>query len=283
MMSSALLLAVGAMLSGAMSDLLYRKAQMAGIKAGGFLALQSSLFAGTLWVYVLATDQLSRVHSATILYGVPGGIFAYLGLLLFLQSLRTGSAGVNVPVFRLSFVVTAAGGIVLLGEPATLPKLVGTVTAIVAVLSLMDRHALSQGKMGDISARLLLATVFFGLVGLLARKAAIEGSATIPLLAVQTIPFTVCAVSFAVATKQIDFGPATLRFAPIIAAFQLAWSIMLFESLQSGQASVSYPIVQLSFVVTAVLAVMFLGEPMTGQKMRGLALASLAVLAFAFS
>ncbi len=282
-MSTALLLAIGAMLSGAMSDLLYRKAQMTGIKAAGFLAVQSTLFAGSLWIYVLATGQMSFAVPATFVYGIPGGIFAYVGLLLFVQSLRTGSAGVNVPIFRLSFVVTAAGGVLLLGEPANLAKLAGTVLAIISVLSLLDVKALASGKAGSIGKGLFIGTFLFGLVGLLARQAAIEGSPAIPLIAAQSIPFELCAVTYAVASRQLDFGPTTLRYAPMVAVFQLGWSIMLFQSLQSGQASISYPIVQLSFVVTAVLAAIFLREPLNRQKLGGLGLACLAVLAFALS
>jgi len=58
---------------------------------------------------------------------------------------------------------------------------------------------------------------------------------------------------------------------------------LLFESLARGEASVLVPISQMGFVVTAVIGVAFLGEPLTARKSAGLAFAvgALACLASA--
>ena len=67
-------------------------------------------------------------------------------------------------------------------------------------------------------------------------------------------------------------------FAPGIALLQIAWSVLLFESLRIGDASISYPIVQMSFVITAILAVIFLKEEMNWSKGGGLVIAIIAVI-----
>jgi uncharacterized membrane protein len=59
--------------------------------------------------------------------------------------------------------------------------------------------------------------------------------------------------------------------------------VLLFQALELGDASVAYPVVQLSFVLTAVLAVAFLGETIDRTKVGGLALAVLAVGALALA
>ena len=64
---------------------------------------------------------------------------------------------------------------------------------------------------------------------------------------------------------------------------QLAWATLLYQSLQTGEASISFPIVQLSFVLTAILAVVFLSEVVSRGLVIGLSAASLAVVAFALA
>jgi drug/metabolite transporter (DMT)-like permease len=85
----------------------------------------------------------------------------------------------------------------------------------------------------------------------------------------------------AVVDRRIRPSAAALRYAPA-AAIVLAIAFMLMvESMARGQASVSVPIAQMGFVVTAVLGFVFLGERFTARKGVGIAaaVAALATLA----
>lgn len=285
MVSTPIILAVGALLVGAVADLLYRVGQTrGGIDAGVFVFWQSVVFSGIIWAVALVTGQVNEIQVGTWLWGLPAGAMAYVGLTLFVQSLRTGDASVNAPIFRLNFVITGAGAIFLLQEPINTAKVIGTVLAIVSVISLINLSALRRaGAARNSLLMVIVGSLFFGVVGVLAKHALNEGSAAIPLILTQTVAFQAAATTYLLVTRRWRPNSTTVRYAPGIAILQLIWSVLLFQSLALGDASISYPIVQLSFVLTAVLAVVLLGEAMSRAKAGGLALAVLAVGALALA
>ncbi len=278
-MTPSIILAIAAMGAGAFADLFYRKAQTLGINAASFIFAQSTLFSTTIWIAGWVLGAHKEATTATWIYGLPAGLIAYIGLLLFVNSLRSGEASVNVPIFRLSFVITAVVAVLLLGESVTITKVAGLLLAAAGVLSLANLGS-SKWSLRSL-APLLVATLLFGIVGVLIKKTTIEGTGTIALIMVQAIAFQTGSFLNALISQRLKPNSVTVRYAPPVALFQLSWTFLLIQSLQLGDASVSYPIVQLSFVVTTLLAVLFLKEAMTRKKGLGLGLAVLAVGAFA--
>lgn len=69
--------------------------------------------------------------------------------------------------------------------------------------------------------------------------------------------------------------PALLGLAAAILIFFGFWAFM--RSVRLGEASVSTPIYRISFVITALLAILFLGEPMTARKGIGFLLAGASI------
>ncbi|MCZ6790057.1 MAG: EamA family transporter, partial [Chloroflexi bacterium] len=172
-----------------------------------------------------------------------------------------------------------------LDEPVTLAKVLGILLAVAAVLSLADLRgfaAIGRSRLRSM-LYLLAATLAFGIAGALNKEAINQGSPTVPLVIVQTITFTAASFIHMLATRRVRPNGTTLRFAPLVGLLQLTWTALLFQSLQTGDASISFPIVQLSFVLTAILAVAFLREAVTRNLVIGLSAASLAVIAFALA
>ena len=91
----AIVLALGALMVGAIADLLYRVGQTRGIDTGVFLFWQSAVFSAGIWVGALATGQIDDIIASTWVWGLPSGLLSYVGLYLFVFSLRTGDASVN--------------------------------------------------------------------------------------------------------------------------------------------------------------------------------------------
>ena len=118
---------------------------------------------------------------------------------------------------------------------------------------------------------------------MLNKEATNQGSATIPLVLVSTITFNGSSLLRMLLSRKLRPNPLTMRMAPLVGILQLSWSLLLIESLQTGDASISFPIVQLSFVLTAILAVAFLRERVTKGLVTGLSASTLAVLSFAFA
>ncbi|MBI2846431.1 MAG: DMT family transporter [Chloroflexi bacterium] len=277
----AIALALFAMLVGGVADFIYKEAQRRGIDEGVFVFYQATTFFVLVWVLTLSTGQLETIAPAAWKYGLPSGLLAYTGVLLFLKSLKGGDASVNVPIFRLSFVVTALGAILFLGESITAFKIAGFLLAVTSILSLAKIDVLIRGQMASGPLlRLVVGTVLFGVSALLVKQALNEGGAPITLASIQTITFNLSALFYTLISRKMRANSVTLRFAPLVGLFQLSWVILLFQSLKIGDASVSYPIVQLSFVVTVLLTVITLREAMTPNKVLGLGTALLSVLAF---
>ena len=85
------------------------------------------------------------------------------------------------------------------------------------------------------------------------------------------------------ATRRVRPNGTTVRFAPVVGLLQLTWAALLFQSLQTGDASISFPIVHLSFVLTSIMAVVFLKEAVSKRLVIGLVTATVAVITFAFA
>ena len=284
-MNVSILLALGAMMAGALSDIIYRVVQRKGIDPPTFVFYQSATFSFTVWTVAIATGQVSDILPSTWLFGLPIGLLSYVGILLFVTSMREGSASVNAPIFRLSFVITSVAAIFILHEPLNLPKLIGILLAVAGVLSLADLAALKSGRGASPRSMLLLlaATLAFGIAGVLNKEATNQGSTTIPLVIVSTITFNGSSLLRMLLSRRLRPNTVTMRIAPFVGLLQLAWTVLLIESLQTGDASISFPIVQLSFVLTAILAVVFLRERVTKGLVTGLSASTLAVLSFAFA
>lgn len=69
--------------------------------------------------------------------------------------------------------------------------------------------------------------------------------------------------------------PALLGPVASLLMFSGIWSFM--RSVSLGEASVSTPIYRISFVITALVAILFLGEPMTLRKGTGFLLAATSI------
>jgi transporter family protein len=122
----------------------------------------------------------------------------------------------------------------------------------------------------------LAAMIFLGLVDLVYKRGAAAGVAAHQFLMVQAWCFTPAIALYGLATGTLaleigmlwGMGAGLFVF---VALYNFA------RSLKSGSVSIVAPIFRLSFTVTAVLAVLILGEPLTPYTLAGLALALAAV------
>ncbi len=269
-----------AMICYGLADLVYKRAAAAGVPARHFLMVQAWCFAPTVTLYALITRTL--VVETSALWGALTGLFLYVGLYNFVRSLESGSVTVNAPVFRLSFTVTAALAVWLLGEPLTPFKVTGLALALVAVWLLLGAEEAGEALRRASSAslmRVLVATLMVGVANLLYKVGLRDGATPETLLVAQAAVFMPLATGFGWAIDR-KLGPHTMawRHAPVAAILLAIGLLLLVEGLVSGEASVLVPIAQMSFVVTAVAGFVVLREPLTLRKGAGL-LVALAVLA----
>ena len=276
--------ALGAMLLFGVGDVIYKRAAAAGVRPHHLLMLQSWVFLPSVAAYGLATGTLRFVPGS--LWGAVVGVFVWLGFYNFAHSLRSGAISINAPVFRLSFIITAALAIALLGEPVTAWKITGIALAVVAVWLLLgatlSRAALATPEARSSLARVLLATAAVG-VGNLVYKYGLHAGATPASLVVAQAVVVVSLSTILVRTidGRIRAPAVALRYAVPAAIVLAVGFALLVESLARGDASRMVPISQMGLAVSAVLGVALFGEAFSVCKALGLAAALIALASFA--
>jgi len=281
-MTPGIAFALAAMVCYGLADLVYKRSAMSGVPPHQFMMVQTWFFLSFCTLYGAASGTL--IFTAASLWGLAAGVFAFTGFYNFAQSLRLGSVSINAPIFRLSFTVTAALAVVVLGEPMNAPKALGIGLALVAVWLLLAGAdgATARRTVAASLVRVLVATVAVGIANLLYKVGLRAGATPASLLVVQASLVVMMSTSLA---GSIDRGirpvPSTWRFAVAAATLLSSAFVTLLEGLARGQASVLVPVAQMGFVVTAVVGFVLLRERFTPRKGAGLvvALAALASLA----
>jgi drug/metabolite transporter (DMT)-like permease len=280
MVTPGLELALGSMLGLGLVDLVYKRGMAAGVRAHHFPMLQGWFFLPAVLLYGLATGTFDP--APYMLWGMAAGAFVFVALYNFARALTAGSVSIVAPIFRLSFTVTTALAVVLLGEALTAFKLAGFAAALAAVWLLLggDGSATpARGGARPALARALVAMAAMGVANFLYKVGAAGGGDPATFIAGQAILFTPLATAFAWKVEGRILPPrAGWQYPAMTAALFLAALVMLFESLKLGEASALVPISQMGFVVTAAIGVIFLREPVTARKGAGLACAFAALV-----
>jgi transporter family protein len=283
-MSESLEYALGALLFYGLADFVYKRGAAAGAEPHHFLMVQTWFFNLCALLYGLTSRTLAFNRAA--LWGTAAGVCAVVGYYNFAHSLKSGSVSVNATIFRLSFAVTVALAVVVLGEPLTAPKLTGLVLVVVAVWLLVAAPSVETGGAHRESKssllRVLVATVVVGILSFIYKVGLRNGATPIALVVAQGLVAITLATGFtAYVDGRIRPSRAAWRHAPVAAVLLVIAFIFLAKGLKSGEASVVVPVAQMGFVVTALLGFLLLREPFTVRKGAGLvaALAALACLA----
>jgi drug/metabolite transporter (DMT)-like permease len=240
------------------------------------------VFLPTVIVYALATGSLRFVGGS--LWGVLAGLFILVGFYNFALSLRSGSISINAPVFRLSFVLTAALAVAFLSEPLTFFKLAGIALALAAAWLLLGGPVEGQRESREALVRVLIATAAVGVGNFVYSLGLRAGATPGSLMVAQAGIVCPLATLFAAGVDRgIRPSRAALRTAPMAAVALALASVFMVESMARGQASVAVPIAQMGFVVTALLGFLFLREEFTARKGAGIAAAVAALASLSLS
>ena len=79
--------------------------------------------------------------------------------------------------------------------------------------------------------------------------------------------------------RRLAAPRACLGYGLVMAFVLLGAFVCLLHGVALGEASVVVPIAQMGFIVTALLGLLLLGEPVTPRKLAGLAAAAGALVA----
>jgi uncharacterized membrane protein len=283
-MSESMTYALGALVFYGVADFIYKRGAAAGAEPHHFLMVQTWFFNLGALLYGLISGTLAL--NAASFWGAAAGICAVIGYYNFAHSLKSGSVSTNATIFRLSFAVTVALAVLVLGEPLTAFKLTGLALVVVAVWLLLGAPDTRTGGARRDSrssfVRVFVAMVMVGILSFTYKLGLRKGATPIALVVTQGWVAITLATGYTVyVDRRIRPSRAAWCYAPIAAVLLVTAFIFLAKGLQSGQASVVVPVAQMGFVVTALLGFLLLRERFTARKGAGLAaaLAALACLA----
>jgi drug/metabolite transporter (DMT)-like permease len=284
--SAGIAYALGALLLYGLADFVYKRAAAAGAQPHRFLMVQTWFFTPLAILYGVLSGTLAFGTGA--LWGLLAGVLAVVGYYNFAWSLRHGAVSTNATIFRLSFIVTAVLGIVVLGEPLSVPKIAGLALALLAVWLLLGAPAvLNEDARRERSAslvRVLVATVAVGLLSFAYKLGLRQGATPIAMVVSQGVVAVTLSTAFTAYTEgEVQPSRLALRHAPVSAALLVVAFILLAKGLELGEASVIAPVAQMGFVVTALLGFVVLREPLTRRRIAGLIAALLALASFAWT
>jgi drug/metabolite transporter (DMT)-like permease len=120
-----------------------------------------------------------------------------------------------------------------------------------------------------------MALICYGVCDFIYKQAAAAGLRADHFLMVQGWFFCPLVIIYAVATRTLVLDVAAL-WGSLAGAFIFVGFYYFVRSLATGSISTNASIFRLNFIITVLLVVSFLGEPLTPGKITGLALALLA-------
>jgi uncharacterized membrane protein len=121
----------------------------------------------------------------------------------------------------------------------------------------------------------LVAMVCYGLSDFVYKQAAGKGIRADHFLMAQAWFFCPSVILYALVTGNLHPVPAAL-WGMLAGLFSFIGFYYFIQSLKTGSVSTNASIFRLNFIVTVLLVIVFLGEPVTAGKILGLALALMA-------
>lgn len=209
--------------------------------------------------------------SGYLINGALAGLSGYAGLLCLYAGLSTGRMGVVSPISSLSVLLPLFFALFIKGDELSTPVLMGVIAAIIGGF-------LASGP--EVTQGLPLRPVLLALGAALGFGSALTfmaiGSQESSLLTMTTMRATTFFVSLAFFIKLGNFGGATKRDIPLLAAIGVAdfsANLLLGVATTKGLVSIAMVLGSLYPIATAVLAYIFLNERLHKVQYVGVVLA----------
>ena len=261
----------------ALGSFLYKRAQMLGIRPGSFMVVQSFCFFCTvLTASLLKYGGVSGSPYPAL--GVLAGALGMTGAFSALQSMKKGELGTNIAVVRLSFVPTAIGAILFFGEPFTLQKGMLLLLAGLAVSLFFDHYRKVDRLALKSLVPALIACMVFGIFDLVYKFASSHGVNPLTFLIVQSGTAHILINLYVAFHEKYELNRVVFRIAPVCGILFASACLAMLRALREVDVSLISPFIQMNFILSYLLGVVFLGESVTRRKLLGISIVALCVL-----
>jgi drug/metabolite transporter (DMT)-like permease len=274
--NSTILFALLALFFIGTADAINKRARQRAIPIGSYLLIQAPFFTITILIITLLHGGL-KITTGDIVYAGIGVLFSFAAVTLMLHSLTHGYASVNYAIFRLSFISSAAAGIIFLHEILTIGKTVGIVLAACAIFLFFynpkQRIVRKKSMMLAVMA-MVLATCYH----LTLKYATHIFSSTPSFLLLMSLFFFCLVVIYTIVTGSFTIPAATFFYAPFNGILMALGTLCGISALAQGDVSTVIPIIQLSFLITLILSITLLKERINFLQIIGIICAAVAIV-----
>lgn len=231
-----------------------------------------------LMVFVVGSQNtIGQITGKTLLFLILSGLSTGASWLCYFKALQLGDVNKVAPIDKSSTVLTILLAFLFLGEPISLPQILGVLGIGIGTLLMISKKEVDQEKPQSKSWLLfaLLSAVFASLTSIFG-KMGVENVESNLGTAIRTIVVLVMAWAMVFVTgEQKDLGKIDRKSAFFLLlsgiTTGLSW-LCYYRALQDGLASVVVPIDKLSILVTIVFSGLVLKEKLSRKAEVGLAL-----------
>lgn len=231
-----------------------------------------------LMVFVVGSQNtIGQITGNTLLFLILSGLSTGASWLCYFKALQLGDVNKVAPIDKSSTVLTILLAFLFLGEPISLPQILGVLGIGIGTLLMISKKEVDQEKPQSKSWLLfaLLSAVFASLTSIFG-KMGVENVESNLGTAIRTIVVLVMAWAMVFVTgEQKDLGKIDRKSAFFLLlsgiTTGLSW-LCYYRALQDGLASVVVPIDKLSILVTIVFSGLVLKEKLSRKAGVGLAL-----------
>jgi drug/metabolite transporter (DMT)-like permease len=261
----------------AVGSFLYKRAQMLGVRSGSFMVVQSFCFFCT--VLTASLIRYGGVSSSPYPWlGLVAGALGITGAFSVLQSMKQGELGTNIAVVRLSFVPTAIGAFLFLGEPFTVQKGLLLLLAGLAVFLFFDHYRRENRLALKSLVPAMTACMAFGIFDVVYKIASTHGVNPLTFLIVQSATAHILINLYVALHEKYQLNRAVFQIAPLCGLLFGSACLSMLKALEEVDVSLISPLIQMNFILSYLLGVVFLGESVTKRKLLGIGIVALCVL-----
>lgn len=231
-----------------------------------------------LMVFVVGSQNtIGQITGNTLLFLILSGLSTGASWLCYFKALQLGDVNRVAPIDKSSTVLTILLAFLFLGEPISLPQILGVLGIGIGTLLMISKKEVDQEKPQSKSWLLfaLLSAIFASLTSIFG-KMGVENVESNLGTAIRTIVVLAMAWAMVFVTgEQKDLGKIDRKSAFFLLlsgiTTGLSW-LCYYRALQDGLASVVVPIDKLSILVTIVFSGLVLKEKLSRKAGMGLVL-----------
>lgn len=258
------------------ADAINKRARQRSIPIGSYLIIQSIFYTLVILLLALIAGGI-KFQRADLVFGLLGGIFGFAGFTLMLHSLTRGQASVNYAIFRSSFVFSSTAAVLLLNERLMISKSAGIALAVFALILFFYEPRRQPVMFKSLITALIAMFVAAGFQ-LIVKLSTRVFSSPLSFILLMNLFFAIFVLAYNLVLGSFKFPKSTFSLAPCNGILMGLGTFFYVTALQKGDLSTAIPIIQLSFVVTAIFSIIFLKEEIGIRKVFGITCAAIAII-----